>query len=579
MIRLSTKYINNYIDMTTTGNKYADRFLDISQKDYLRKTRNSVSEIKLMSPEEYFYWCSKGFGTDEARQYEVVSNDPDSLNHQLDMIHNGERLKLPYLNFSTFNGFGQDGRHRVYALKELGVEYLPVLWICDADSDFYDDSYCSEESNDKILIIESDTDKIIKSGTYNQLIEWYSSLRNDDKRISGVGQVLYGVRKGLSEEYKSVMPSEAMNKYPTMIPTSEDDLENIQSTFMLRDGSIYISPNDTHQDYVRLSRNNYEYDDNDYNRFINSLKSYNGVKINTVLGSVVALSNQVLTSDQVSSLRIIIDYILRKKGYVIIQVPSDTKKYKGDQSLTDHILRSILHSYTSGKLDESIAKCNECGSTLVQLGSVWYSYDDRPSVHYYACPKCKTLQSQVVRTDGPEDLCIDNKLRKYQLVSSNKLESYEDASDYIDKISESYLDDDQKFYDYHTGSVSGSDIFDTHKTGYSYYDNFLDDPEYMRKSKGKVGKIEMLTPEEYFQACADGFKVPYSQQIASTKADEEIIDHLKQVILQYKRKFPLTYLSKTSSDGFQQEGRHRMYVAGELVGWNTKFPVLIVRDA
>lgn len=288
MIRLSTKYINNYIDMTTTGNKYADRFLDISQKDYLRKTRNSVSEIKLMSPDEYFYWCSIGFGTDEARQYEVVANDSDSLNHQLDMIHNGERLKLPYLNFSTFNGFGQDGRHRVYALKELGVEYLPVLWICDADSESYDD---------------------------------------------------------------------------------------------------------------------------------------------------------------------------------------------------------------------------------------------------------------------------------------------------MDEISESYLDDDQKFYDYHTGSVSGSDIFDTHKTGYSYYDNFLNDPDYMRKSKGKVGKIVMLTPEEYFQACADGFKVPYSQQIASTKADDDLIDHLKQVILQYKRKFPLTYLSKTSSDGFQQEGRHRMYVAGELVGWNTKFPVLIVRDA
>ena len=46
-------------------------------------------------------------------------------------------------------------------------------------------------------------------------------------------------------------------------------------------------------------------------------------------------------------------------------------------------------------------------------------------------------------------------------------------------------------------------------------------------------------------------------------------------INKYKRKFPLPYLNIATK---QQEGRHRMYVAGELFGWDTRFPVLVVQD-
>lgn len=144
-------------------------------------------------------------------------------------------------------------------------------------------------------------------------------------------------------------------------------------------------------------------------------------------------------------------------------------------------------------------------------------------------------------------------------------------------IVEDYLDDEEKFYDYKTKNINGNDIFDTSITGFSYYDNFLNDKDlkYMQEAKGLTGSIEYLTPKEYFEEVSKMFGTSAERQIQSTASDTLNIEHLKEVILKYKRKFPLTYLNFTNDS---QEGRHRMYVAGELFGWDTKFPVLIVKS-
>ena len=39
------------------------------------------------------------------------------------------------------------------------------------------------------------------------------------------------------------------------------------------------------------------------------------------------------------------------------------------------------------------------------------------------------------------------------------------------------------FYDYGTENVEDTDLFDTHKTGMSFYDNLISSPEYMQKNK------------------------------------------------------------------------------------------------
>lgn len=146
----------------------------------------------------------------------------------------------------------------------------------------------------------------------------------------------------------------------------------------------------------------------------------------------------------------------------------------------------------------------------------------------------------------------------------------------LQSLIEAYLDDDEKFWDYNTSEVNGSDIFDTRKTGMSFYDDFIRDPKYMEKNKNLTAEIKLLSPREYFEGCADIFNSTPQTQISQTGRDEDTIEHLKQVILNYKKKFPITFLNYAQN---QQEGRHRMYVAGELFGWDKKHPVLVINWA
>lgn len=143
------------------------------------------------------------------------------------------------------------------------------------------------------------------------------------------------------------------------------------------------------------------------------------------------------------------------------------------------------------------------------------------------------------------------------------------------KLNESLLNEDEQFYDYGTAQVSNDQIFDTTKTGMSYYNNFLNtkDYEYMRKSKNLEGKIVMMTPNEYFDACADIFNSSRDKQIKIAESDPDIIEHLVKVITEYKKRFPIGFINYAEK---QQEGRHRMYTAGKLFGFDHKFPVLVI---
>ena len=82
-----------------------------------------------------------------------------------------------------------------------------------------------------------------------------------------------------------------------------------------------------------------------------------------------------------------------------------------------------------------------------------------------------------------------------------------------------------------------------------------------------------MTPKEYFEECAKIFNSTINNQINQTKADKQNIAHLKEVLLKWKKTFPITFLNYAEDT---QEGRHRMYVVGELLGWDKKFPVMII---
>lgn len=119
-------------------------------------------------------------------------------------------------------------------------------------------------------------------------------------------------------------------------------------------------------------------------------------------------------------------------------------------------------------------------------------------------------------------------------------------------------------------------------TDTSYYNNFLNEKDltYMRNAKNRDGIIVMMSPNEYFQACADKiFKGRHSvedlkrqREYSKFKNEESFIDNYIRA-MKSGDKFPLCYLNYADSS---QEGLHRMYAAGEAFGWDTKFPVLVI---
>ena len=143
-----------------------------------------------------------------------------------------------------------------------------------------------------------------------------------------------------------------------------------------------------------------------------------------------------------------------------------------------------------------------------------------------------------------------------------------------------YMDAEEQFYDYGTGPVTDEVLFDTTTTGESEYRDLLRDPERARARENKDVTIEYMTPTEYFEACVDIFNSRSNKdhsvqnELYCISRETDIVNHLKDVILKYKRKFPIGYLDFGE---FKQEGRHRMYVAGELVGWDVEQPVIVVR--
>ena len=141
-------------------------------------------------------------------------------------------------------------------------------------------------------------------------------------------------------------------------------------------------------------------------------------------------------------------------------------------------------------------------------------------------------------------------------------------------LKENAVDDYYANYDAKTADVPwlkgynkpSSDIFDTSTLGgFSCYDKYM-------KEKDKY--IQYITPKQYFEQCAKGFNSTFTAQVKQVEEDEELIDYLTRVITDKRKKFPMPYISKTN--GSKQEGRHRMYVAAKLFGWNKTFPVLVI---
>ena len=144
------------------------------------------------------------------------------------------------------------------------------------------------------------------------------------------------------------------------------------------------------------------------------------------------------------------------------------------------------------------------------------------------------------------------------------------------KLNEASIDPEGKYTDFGTGKVTSDDIFDN-RTHVSFYDQLFTNPDYMAEKENLKGHIEMMSPREYYEECANKiFNCSIESLVNGRKRDTVVNDEIKEIIVKYKRQVFLPYLNYAERN---QEGLHRMLVAAELFGWDHKFPVLIVEWA
>lgn len=143
---------------------------------------------------------------------------------------------------------------------------------------------------------------------------------------------------------------------------------------------------------------------------------------------------------------------------------------------------------------------------------------------------------------------------------------------------------DNDDFNYEVGKVNGKDIFDITTAGTTGKWEWLlnGEDDFCREELNIKGKIVQMSPNEYFEECRKYFATTKGSSSSLEKLKDikkidmgkDYIDKLKKIIIEKKEKFPIPVLDISYKPG--QEGLHRMMVAGELFGWDTKFPVLFV---
>ena len=238
--------------------------------------------------------------------------------------------------------------------------------------------------------------------------------------------------------------------------------------------------------------------------------------------------------------------------------------------------------YIWGELFEWMLEHNEESVVEPQNYALYLEYDLDTNWGYIALVEFKTRYQESLNEVYPQkNETKSDFINRFMRVTAkeypNVKQRYAVANSYWDKHSknEAYLDPEEKFWDYRTKEVQPGKYIDTSRSEIGWVDNLIHNIKYFEQNKGVTARIVDMTPEEYFEECATLFHNSVEFQKKQVAADTETIEHLTDVIKKFGKRFPIPYINIANNS---QEGRHRMYVLGELFGWDKAVPVLIIQD-
>jgi hypothetical protein len=161
---------------------------------------------------------------------------------------------------------------------------------------------------------------------------------------------------------------------------------------------------------------------------------------------------------------------------------------------------------------------------------------------------------------------------------------------YLDKLKElcdvittnrlSLTDNDlAEDYAYGTKQISGEDYIDT-SVASTFATKELLQGDQRGNYLGIIYNIVNLTPNQYFELCSVIQDSSVSDLKRWVSFDKRTLEQLTSVITDKNEQFPLPFISFADNyDIGNQEGKHRMYVLGELFGWDSKkYPVMVIQN-
>jgi len=120
IFNMDTTGVSDYDNLFGTTGESIQNVKNISQKEYFKQYKKLEGHIEMMSPAEYLQRISE----------KPINRIEDKIENLKKLVKQGIKIPIPYLNYSG-GELSQEGRHRAYLAKELGIEQIPVLIIND----------------------------------------------------------------------------------------------------------------------------------------------------------------------------------------------------------------------------------------------------------------------------------------------------------------------------------------------------------------------------------------------------------------------------------------------------------------
>lgn len=247
-----------------------------------------------------------------------------------------------------------------------------------------------------------------------------------------------------------------------------------------------------------------------------------------------------------------------------------------------------MMSFDEGEEKEVLAE-------LKALGKAYFVYDKKEDKDYTYSQFKKRLGIRDSFDNEKEYRGIKYSFYRgiYRIELEKKDYVYCESEKEVFDIIDAYLRDSFKMRSKDSDDIDPKNIFNIHTTGCGgYYDDLLNgiDADYYKDRKNVKARIDYMTPEEYYKESTYIFN-NYKGSPANTNevkrqrkgsitedfdtwAPKGVnkVEYLKKC-LQEGKKMNIAYLDYKNGE---QEGLHRMMAVGDIVGWDVKFPVLII---